>query len=385
MTTQPKAGKSLLGIVCSHCGNKYPLDSPSWKCSCGAPLDLLPAPPLKKSALDGRPFGLWRYLAALPAFEEHEIVTLGEGLTPLVDARPRSGLKYKLDFLMPTGSFKDRGTTVLVSQLKRMGVTRIVEDSSGNAGASMAAYCSAAGIPCDIYVPAKTSPNKTRQIRAYGARLVLVDGSREDVASAAEAAGGSGAHYASHAWSPFFLAGTSTIAYEIWDQLGWKVPDNLIVPAGAGTLVLGVYLAFSHLMRSGLTDRMPRLFAVQAENCAPLYHAWRRGAPSVEGWDCPLADTVAEGIRIQRPVRSRQILNAVRETGGDVLAISEGAIVEAWFKLANRGLFIEPTSAVVAAAADRMIHEGSLSEKELTIAVLTGTGLKGIDKSEEGE
>ncbi|HEY3366242.1 MAG TPA: threonine synthase [Symbiobacteriaceae bacterium] len=369
-------GQALTELICSECGVHYPFAATTWRCACGGPLDIPIAPNFRPEALAGRQPGLWRYREALPAIPATLEVSLGEPMTPLVPARPGSGLTYKLDFLMPSGSYKDRGTTVVVSTLRHLGAARIVEDSSGNAGASMAAYCSAASIPCEIYAPADASPGKTRQVRCHGARLVLVDGTREDVALAAQATVSTGAVYASHAWSPLFLMGTATLAYELWEQMGGQVPDNIIVPAGSGTLVLGAYRGFDLLRRSGVTDRMPRIFAVQATGCAPLYHAEQLGSPTVEGFDYPIADTVAEGIRIRRPARGRQILSALRETGGAAVAVSEEEIRTGWADLLGRGLFAEPTSAVVAAGAGRLLRAGRIAGGERTVAVLSGHGLK---------
>jgi len=362
-------------LRCSRCGRSYTPSLDVWRCACGGPLDLAAAPTLTVDTLAGRPSGVWRYREILPDVSEGHVVSLGEGATPLIDARRSGGLKYKLEFLSPTGSFKDRGSTVLVSALKALGARRVVEDSSGNAGASMAAYFSAAGITCDIYIPASTSPAKTRQIRSYGARLVLVEGTRADVTRAAEAAA-EGAFYASHLLSPFFLAGMQTFSLEIWEQMGMRVPDTVVVPVGAGTLLLGASLGFQALRRAGLTDRLPRLIGVQAEHCAPLYHAFRAGLESADGVDFPLRDTMAEGIRIQHPPRDRQILRAVRETRGDIVTVTEEEIYRGWFGLANQGLFVEPTAAVAAAAAERLLREGIIGGGETTVVALTGTGLK---------
>lgn len=367
----------LPDLHCSLCGRTYVASREVWRCDCGGPLDLAGAPVVLSEALGSRPPGVWRYRETLPALPDDAIVTLGEGGTPLIDARRGTGLKYKLEFLSPTGSFKDRGSAVLVSCLAALGVRRAVEDSSGNAGASMAAYFSAAGITCDLYIPASTSPAKTRQIRSHGARLVLIEGTRADVSRAAEAAA-DGAYYASHLWSPYFLAGTQTFALEIWEQLGGRRPDNVVVPVGAGTLLLGAALGFRALRAAGLIDRLPRFFGVQGGNCAPLHYALRAGMESTEGVEFPLRDSMAEGIRIQQPPRDRQILAAVRESDGDIVTVSEAEIYAGWFGLAGRGLFVEPTAAVSAAAAERLLAEGTIAGGETTVVALTGTGLKGV-------
>ena len=365
----------LSAVLCSECGRRHP--PTAWRCQCGGPLDLAGRPAFDASALASRPPTLWRYREALPPVADENVITLGEGFTPLVPVRGRPGLRYKLDFLFPTGSFKDRGSTVLASCLRALGIPRVIEDSSGNAGASMAAYFAAAGIPCAIYAPATVSPAKAIQIRSYGAELILVEGTRADVTRAAEAAA-QATYYASHQLSPYFLAGTKTFAFEVWEQLGRRAPENVVVPVGAGTMLLGAYLGFRHLREAGITDRLPRLFAVQAESCAPLYHAFRLGMESVDGVEYPLHESVAEGIRIQRPPRQRQILRAVRECGGEILVASEQEIAEVWRDLAHQGLFVEPTAAVAPAAAERLWQQGRLEPGETTVVALTGSGLKGV-------
>jgi len=216
----------------------------------------------------------------LPIEDEANIVSLGEGFTPLIET-DIYGMEIlcKLEFLAPTGSFKDRGATVLVSKLKEMGVKRVVEDSSGNAGASLAAYCARAGIEAEIYVPAHASPAKLAQIAVFGAKLVKVDGPRENAASAAQEAASEAlslGYYASHYYNPFSIEGLKTFAYEVCEQLGWRAPDNVIFPVGHGTLLLGAYRGFKDLQAAGIIAHLPRLLAVQARSCAPIYEAYRQ-------------------------------------------------------------------------------------------------------------
>lgn len=391
MNTKARSGNAgrrtatrLPGLVCSSCRRTYDPLAALWRCDCGAPLDLAAPAGFDPAALSGD--GLWRYRAALPPLEESIIVSLGEGSTPLVQAIAGSPLWYKLDFLSPTGSFKDRGSSLLVSYLKEQGATKVVADSSGNAGASMAAYCSAAGIACEIFVPATTSPTKTRQIRSYGAQIVLVEGTRADASRAAEARAAAGdASYGSHLWSPYFLAGTATFAFEVWEQLGRRLPDAVVVPVGAGTLLLGAYLGFRQLMDAGITDRLPRLHGVQAEHCAPLHQAIRLGRDAVDGLETVFRETMAEGIRVQRPPRDRQILRAVRESDGDIVAVTEREIYDGWFLVANRGLFVEPTAAAAAAGASRLLEQGTLHDDEVVVVALTGTGLKAGEPTMDGQ
>jgi threonine synthase len=276
--------------------------------------------------------------------------------------------------LFPTGSYKDRGATVLVSKAKELGVTRVVEDSSGNAGCAIAAYCAKAGMECHIYVPENTSPGKLTQIRAYGARLHRIPGTREDTARATLAAA-EGTFYASHVWNPFFFQGTKTFAYEVWEQLDDKAPDAVILPTGNGTLLIGAYLGFRDLLRQNLIPALPRFIAVQAENCAPLLPAFERLHP---GTAAPVPTvvnaTMAEGIAIAEPRRLQQMIGILNETGGEVVTVTEQEIEEAWVELGRRGFYVEPTSAVVLAAFKK---RPSLPG-EVVLAPLTGHGLKAL-------
>lgn len=370
-------GSELPDLFCSECGRRYP--PTAWRCDCGGPLDLGGPCGFSVEALRNRPPTLWRYREALPSVGNDNVVSLGEGYTPLVPARDGSELLFKLDFLFPSGSFKDRGSTVLASVLKELAIPHVIEDSSGNAGASMAAYFAAAGIPVSIYAPATISTAKAAQIRSCGASLVLVKGSRADVTRAAQAAAAE-TYYGSHQLSPYFLAGTKTFAFEVWEQLGKRLPDNVVVPVGAGTLLLGAYLGFRQLREAGVTDHLPRLWAAQSESLAPLYHAFRLGLDSVEGVEYAVSDGVAEGIRVERPPRHRQILRAVRECGGAITAVNEREIAASWQQLARQGLFVEPTAAVAPAALWRLLQQGAIDPAEITVVALTGSGLKGVDK-----
>jgi threonine synthase len=339
-----------LRFVCSDCGREYDPASFAWRCDCGGLLDLAPyAVSLPLERIRARPATLWRYREALPFAADStapEAVTLGEGLTPLVPFGPEQpDALLKVEYLMPTLSFKDRGAAVLVARARELGATRLVADSSGNAGTAIAAYAARAGLACDVYAPASASPKKLRQIAGYGAAVHPVPGSREDTQAAAIAAvERDRAYYASHVYNPFFYEGTKTYAYELWEQLGGQAPATLVLPVGNGTLVLGAYYGFHDLRRLGLIDRLPRIVAVQVEACAPLARAFAAGAAAAT----PVANagTAAEGIAIAAPARHRQLLAAVRATGGTILAVPEAAIAPARAALAARGYDVEPTAAV---------------------------------------
>jgi threonine synthase len=354
-------------------GRTYPLTEARWRADSGHYLNLAPAPGLSRRQIDASRRSVWRYAAALLVGAEHA-VSLGEGCTPLVpgdwDGVP---VLHKLEFMMPTGSFKDRGTTVLVSYLRSRGIGRVLEDSSGNAGASLAAYAAAAGMVCRILVPETASYPKIAQIAACGADVVTIKGSRQDVAEAALAQSAE-IFYASHNWQPFFLEGTKTLAYELWEQLGFKAPDNVVVPLGYGSNVLGADRGFAELLRNGEITRQPRIFGVQAARCAPYAAAFRAGGEALV--PTPIASTIAEGIATARPTRVAEVLRAVRQTGGAIVAVEEAEIVEALRRLARRGLYVEPTSAAAAAGLSRLLAGGVIRPTETTVLVLTGSGLK---------
>ncbi len=228
-----------------------------------------------------------------------------------------------MNISFPTGSYKDRGASVLVSKIKELGIKEVVEDSSGNAGCAIAAYCARAKIKCEIFVPQDTSPAKLAQIQAYGAKLRLIPGSRKDTAQATLKTAEK-IYYASHSWNPFFFQGTKTLAFEICEQLDWQSPEVVILPVGNGTLLLGCFLGFKDLQQAGIIDKLPRLIGIQAANCAPLYLARRE-----ESTDIPFImekETLAEGIAIAAPVRGKQILQVIEETAGDIMVVAEEEI-----------------------------------------------------------
>jgi len=315
---------------------------------------------------------MWRYREAIPIADDHHVVSLAEGFTPLLPVTfGKRTVWVKQDQLFSTGSYKDRGASVLISQAAALGVKRVVEDSSGNAGCAIAAYCARAGIECAIYVPETTSPGKLVQIESYGAELHRIPGSREDTAHAAFAAA-QDTYYASHSWNPFFFHGTKTFAFEVCEQLGWRAPDAAILPVGNGTLLLGAAIGFRELAEAGVTERVPRLIAVQAAACAPLYAAWKKGLSHPD--TVHKQPTLAEGIAIAEPVRGSQIVQAVRESGGSFLTVTENEIRASWQLLGEQGFFVEPTAAATAAGALRAMD--TIPEGQVVVSVFTGHGLK---------
>jgi threonine synthase len=263
--------------------------------------------------------------------------------------------------------------TVMVSYLRSRGIDRVLEDSSGNAGASLSAYAAAAGLSCRILVPETASYPKIAQIAACGADVVTIRGSRQDVADAALSQSRE-IFYASHNWQPLFVEGIKTLAYELWEQLDFQAPDNLVVPLGYGSNVVGAERGFDELLRRGEIARMPRIFGVQAARCAPFAAAFGAGAERLVPTE--IATTVAEGIATSRPTRVAEVLRAVRASGGSIVAVDEPEIVDALRDLARRGLYVEPTSATAAAGLTHLLEGGAISGDEMTVLVLTGSGLK---------
>ena len=358
-------------------GARWSSDVPIW-CAPddGSYVNLTQGSGLKQEDIVHREIGLWRYRKAI-RIPSADTSTLGEGWTPLVASDwDGANILIKCEHMMPSGSFKDRGTAVLFNYLKQCGTTEILEDSSGNAGASYATYAAALGLDCRIMVPVSAPAGKKTQIAAMHARIEAIEGSREDVAAAAMKAA-EVTFYASHNWQPFFIEGTKTLAFEIWEQLGFSVPDNVVVPLGYGSNVIGLHLGFLELQAAGAIDRLPRIFGAQAANCAALYAAWEAGGTVV---DFPISATLADGIASEKPVRVEEVITATRQTGGAIVAVDEDEIAASFRQLAGAGFFVEPTSATAGAVLSRLIAAGIIGRDEATVLVLTGHGLKAVDK-----
>jgi threonine synthase len=362
-------------VLCPECGSQETSAPDRWRCPCGGawePADRSAFDPARIDIGDG---SIWRYRGFLGLALETPTARLGVGWTPLVpltwDGRR---VLFKLEYLAPTSSFKDRGTEAMINLLQHQGVTRVVDDSSGNAGASVAAYAARAGMQAEIFVPAHAAPAKQAQIAVYGAAVHPIPGVRAEAKRAAWQAADRGATLASHAYHPAFLAGQLTVAWEVWEQLGQRAPDWYVVPVGQGVHLLGVWLGFRRLQKAGLVRSLPRLVAVQAAALAPVCQALSADLDRVPPL-APSASSVAEGLAISEPVRGSRILQAIRETGGTCLTVDDDAILGAQRRLAHRGLFVEPTSATAVAALDALVQR--VAPHERIVVPLTGSGLKG--------
>jgi threonine synthase len=354
-------------------GRRYRLDEPRWCGDDGSPLMVEDLPGITADDVDSSVPSQWRFAAAL-ALPDTPPVSLGEGRTPLLP-RDLAGLRVlvKNEAVNPTASFKDRGTSVMISTLRAQGVDVILEDSSGNGGSSVAAYAAAAGVDAHILAPESTSPSKIMQSRLHGASVELVPGSRQDTADEALRRSTS-IFYSSHNWHPQFLEGVKLIAYEIWEDLGFDAPSVIVTPAGAGSLVLGCAIGFGELHRAGAISRIPRILVSQPECCSPLVEAFEAGRDAVESGEW--TSTIAEGTAIAQPIRDREVLAAIRKSGGAVTAVAESDLRDATLTLARTGLYAEPTSAQIVPALRQFIATGRIAPDDQVVAILTGSGLK---------
>lgn len=364
-------GSPFFPLVCVNCHRPFPPDAYPHRCpTCGGLYEF--AEPFayapKRTGSTSRGLESFRHVLPLPA--KARFVTLGEGGTPLVGVKIGEGsVFFKCEYLNPTGSFKDRGSSVLASVLLAAGVHEAVEDSSGNAGSSFAAYAARAGLSVRVFVPDDASPVKRAQMEAYGAQVVRILGPRSATSEAVLEAVAQGAVYASHAYWPIGQAGMATIAYELFEQLG-RSPGAVVMPVGQGTLLLGLAVGFEALLRAGVVDRTPSLIGVQAEACAPIWAVSAGGSAGLT-WTSE-GRTRAEGIRIARPLRGDAVLARVEASGGRMVAVTEAEIADGEHQLARLGFYVEPTSAVVWAGLLRAI-EGLPGP---VVVILTGSGLK---------
>ena len=363
-----------MNVLCPDCSTIGTLSPECFRCSCGGAWEFEEQRSFDVTLIDERDPSLWRYRSLLGP-DVVPKVRLGAGGTPLLPVTLGGRqVRVKTEYLAPTGSFKDRGTAVMINILAHQGVTHIADDSSGNAGASVAAYAARAGIKADIFVPAYASPSKQAQIAVYGARVRPIPGPRQNAKLAALEATRQGIILASHAYHPGFLLGQQTVAWEVWEQLRRRAPDWYVVPVGQGVHLLGVWLGFSRLQAAGLTERVPKMVAVQSSLLAPLCQALEAGLETVPGIE-PGAPSIAEGLAIAAPVRGRRLLQAVRESGGTCVTVEEDAIRRAQRELAHHGFYVEPTSATAVAALE-VVYQMAQPDETLVVP-LTGSGLKG--------
>ena len=367
-------------FICTSCQTTAPLlSSEAWRCPCGKPWELAPGPPFDPASIAAKAPGIWRYRAQLDLPADIPELTLGEGHSPWV--RLPDGPWVACAHLEPTGSFKARGAALMIAWAKRAATAPLIEDSSGNAGAAVAAYAAAAGLSCRIYVPASAPAGKLRQLAAFGAEVVPVPGPRPRATEAAHR--DDTGTYCSHAWNPLFVEGTKTLAFEWWERLDGRFPERVYVPAGQGSLALGLSRGFRQLSEGLPGLRTPAIVAVQHHSVAPLAEAWRNQIAGSEGRKTPAHEgtgrqqptetavtPLSDGIVIPDPVRGAEVLRAVRASGGEILTVDDDDIRAALQQLSAAGIWVEPTGAV--ALAGHRISDGSPDDAVVT----TGHGLK---------
>src|SRR5262245_11286827 len=379
---------TLEWLECSRCHTAYDTVEPRNLCRCGGILLARyrleeAARTLTRAALSRRTAkSLWRYAEVLPGSEDP--VTLGEGMTPLLplrfvgEATGFETLYVKDESLNPTGSFKARGMAAAITMARRLGVRRVALPSAGNAGSAAAAYGALAGLAVDVFLPEETPEPMRLEATVCGAALHLVRG---DIAAAGAAMR---AHAEAGAWfdmstlrEPYRCEGKKTLGYEIAEQLDWTLPDAIVYPTGGGTGLVGMWKAFEEMEQMGLvaSGRRPKMIAVQAEGCAPIVEAFTSGAPKAAPWDG--ARTFAAGLRVPAPLGDALILQALRESGGTAVAVTDAQMAKAQVELARgEGIFACPEGAATLVAAKRLLAEGFLSPSDRVVIFNTASGLK---------
>ena len=335
-------------FYCEKCKKEYPLNSKSYHCSCG---------------------GLFR-LYKNAAEKTPQDISIGEIETPLMPIHfGKQKMFFKMEHLNPTGSFKARGARLMINVLKELGEDSIIEDSSGNSASALAAYAAAAKIDCTVYVPESIPASKLHQIETYGAHVRMVIGNREATAEAAQkAVAESGSYYASHVYNPLFGEGIKSMAYEIYHQLGNNVPEYIFLPVGNGIMLLGLYYGFEEI------GRLPTFIAVQSENCCPLYNAFKKKRRTPQS-----TFTIADAIRVDKPMRLKEMLMVINRSKGEVITVSDEEIEEAQHQTGHKGIYVEPTAAVPIAGALKYFRKGKPDNYRVVIPI-TGAGLNVISK-----
>ncbi len=382
----------LTHLECTYCGIELSADEPHRTCpDCGKVLypryDLQSASAaLKREDLKERPPNMWRYFEVMPVLDEANVVTLGEGFTPifktdrLATDTGCSSLFIKDEGLNPTASFKARGLGAAVSKAKELGITKLTMPSAGNAAGAMTAYAAKAGMEAYVFMP-KDAPEANRvEVEISGANLELVDGYITDAGRiSAQRAEELGLFDVSTLREPYRVEGKKTMGYEIAEQMGWTLPDIILYPTGGGTGIVGMWKAFSEMEAMGWIDgKRPKMFAVQSEGCAPIVRAFKEGTEFAEPWENP--DTLAAGIRVPAAIGDYLILQSLRESGGGAITVSEDEILSDLRAVASlEGMFICPEGAAIVAALRKLLADGTLSPDESILLLNTGSGLKYLD------
>lgn len=374
----------LTHLECSLCNRKFPAGAIHSVCECGGPL--LARYHLERLRRDwtreslwAAPAGMWRYAPLLPVSDPDSIISLGEGTTPLVRSR-RLGLKelwIKDEGLNPTGSFKARGLSCAISMAAELGIRKVAVGSAGNAAGALAAYAAAAGMEAKVFLPGDVPQANFIECACLGASVTLVDGHIGDCARLAAQAEGFFNMGTFH--EPYRVEGKKTMGFEVAEQLNWDLPDAILYPAGGGVGLVGMWKAFAELEAVGFTSsKPPKMIAVQAAGCAPLVRAFEAGERRVAEWQNP--QTLASGLRVPKPLADFLILDAVRASGGTILAVSDSEMLDAGLRLAREeGVFAAPEGAACLAALDKLLSAGFLKPDERIVLFNTGSGQKYLE------
>lgn len=371
---------SHISLRCTRCGASHHTEMTILTCrECDAPLDV--HYDAQSSEFPGaQPPGWSGGAIPSPLHDESAWISLGEGSTPTVPLQSLgqelglTQLWAKLEFLNPTGSFKDRGTAAMMSMAREQGITEIVEDSSGNAGASVSAYSARSGIKAHVFAPATAPEAKLQQIKVYGAQTHSIEGSREATTDAAVAYYTErNLVYASHNMSPYFIEGTKTFAYDLAEQFEYELPKHIVIPVGNGSLYIGAWKGFLELKNGGHIAELPRMHCIQARGVMPLVAAYRN-----QDWHMSDAKpTIAGGISVADPPRKHQVLEVLKSSNGVAWAVEDEEIVR-WQKLlaTKEGIYAEPTSAAAFAGLAALVESGEVASGETVLVPVTGFGLK---------
>jgi threonine synthase len=375
-----------VGLRCNDCHRLFEDKRAFGKCpSCNGLLDTvldedsLAEFPVRKPANVGG--SMWRYSMFLPIRSENQLVTAGEGETPLRRIRSsRNNVWAKDESRNPTGTFKDRGASSAVTCLAQLKVRRIVLASEGNAGCSFALYSKMSGIDCQVYLPKQANSAKVQLTKRLGAKVTQVAGTISDAGRrAAKTAKETGRYNASTFVTPFRHDGKGTMAIEICEQLDWQSPDYIVYPVGGGVGLVGMWKMFKLLQRLGWTKNRPRIVAVQPSGCAPVIDAFNRRKEDVEEWQSP--NTIANGLKIPKPLAGKWILKSLRESRGIGLKVSDAEIRKTVRSLASKeGMLVEPSSAAAFAALPHLYQSGDLERSDTVVVIATGSGLKTMEQ-----
>lgn len=377
-------------LQCSNCGRFYPVEQINTFATCEtcvkAPLvATYSTSGLRKSSIDQNERSMWRYLAMLPVFDKRNIVSLGEGYTPILtlkhtaDALGLFNLLMKDESLNPTGSFKARGMSMGISKAKELGIEKCITPTAGNAGGAMAAYCAKAGMKAVVVMPRHTPNAFKHEVEMFGAELLLVDGLISDCGKKVRELNADGEYFdMSTMKEPYRLEGKKTMGYEIAEQLNWTLPDVILYPTGGGTGLIGMWKAFEEMIELGwISNRRPRMIAVQSENCQPVVETWTGNQPDAASYKGK--PTLANGLAVPNPFAEKMILRVLNESGGRPIGIAETDIIEAQKEVGRReGLFIAPEGAALFVALKKMIASNEIRTNEKVLLLNTGSGYKYI-------